>query len=333
MKRILAAAAAAALCAGLFAGCGKADDALDKVRVCEVTHSVFYAPQYAALALGFFEEEGIEVELSNGGGADKVMSAVLSDSVEIGLAGPESCVYVYNEGKADGATVFAQLTQRDGSFLVAREPDENFEWTDLAGKHVLPGRKGGVPYMAFEYAVKKAGLDPAADLLLDTSIQFDNMTGAFLGGTGDYVTVFEPTASSLEAEGKGYIVAAVGDMAGEIPYTAYFAKDSWIEENSGLVQRFANAVAKGEAWVAQHTAEEVAAAVAEYFADTDEELLAKAIQSYQDVGAYCTTPVMKQESFDLLQTVMSEAGELEEKAPFDAVVDNSYAEQAAKAAG
>ena len=333
MKRILAAAAAAALCAGLFAGCGKADDGLDKVRVCEVTHSVFYAPQYAALALGFFEEEGIEVELSNGGGADKVMSAVLSDSVEIGLAGPESCVYVYNEGKADGATVFAQLTQRDGSFLVAREPDENFEWTDLAGKHVLPGRKGGVPYMAFEYAVKKAGLDPAADLLLDTSIQFDNMTGAFLGGTGDYVTVFEPTASSLEAEGKGYIVAAVGDMAGEIPYTAYFAKDSWIEENSGLVQRFANAVAKGEAWVAHHTAEEVAAAVAEYFADTDEELLAKAIQSYQDVGAYCTTPVMKQESFDLLQTVMSEAGELEEKAPFDAVVDNSYAEQAAKAAG
>lgn len=333
MKRILAAAAAAALCAGLFAGCGKADDDLDKVRVCEVTHSVFYAPQYAALALGFFEEEGIEVELSNGGGADKVMSAVLSDSVEIGLAGPESCVYVYNEGKADGATVFAQLTQRDGSFLVAREPDENFEWTDLAGKHVLPGRKGGVPYMAFEYAVKKAGLDPAADLLLDTSIQFDNMTGAFLAGTGDYVTVFEPTASSLEAEGKGYIVAAVGDMAGEIPYTAYFAKDSWIEENSGLVQRFANAVAKGEAWVAQHTAEEVAAAVAEYFADTDEELLAKAIQSYQDVGAYCTTPVMKQESFDLLQTVMSEAGELEEKAPFDAVVDNSYAEQAAKATG
>lgn len=333
MKRILAAAAAAALCAGLFAGCGKADDGLDKVRVCEVTHSVFYAPQYAALALGFFEEEGIEVELSNGGGADKVMSAVLSDSVEIGLAGPESCVYVYNEGKADGATVFAQLTQRDGSFLVAREPDEDFEWTDLAGKHVLPGRKGGVPYMAFEYAVKKAGLDPATDLLLDTSIQFDNMTGAFLGGTGDYVTVFEPTASSLEAEGKGYIVAAVGDMAGEIPYTAYFAKASWIEENSDLVQRFANAVAKGEAWVAQHSAEEVAAAVTEYFADTDEALLAKAIQSYQDVGAYCTTPVMKQESFDLLQTVMNEAGELEEKAPFDAVVDNSYAEQAAEAAG
>lgn len=326
-KRNWTAALLAAALGAALAGCGAQDGALDKVRVCEVTHSVFYAPQYAALALGFFEEEGIEVELSNGGGADKVMSAVLSDSVEIGFAGPESCVYVHNEGTADPAIVFAQMTRRDGSFLVAREPDEDFDWACLKGAHILPGRKGGVPYMAFEHALRAAGLDPAADVYLDTSIQFDNMTGAFLGGTGDYVTVFEPTASSLEAEGKGYIVAAVGDMAGEIPYTAYFAKQSWIDANADLVQRFTNAVAKGQTWVAQHSAAEVAEAIADQFPDTDLSLLTSSIQSYKDVGAYCETPAMSEESFMLLQTVMSEAGELTQTAPFSAVVDNTFADK------
>ena len=325
-RKWTAALLAAALGAAL-AGCGAQEKSLDKVRVCEVTHSVFYAPQYAALALGFFEEEGIEVELSNGGGADKVMSAVLSDSVEIGFAGPESCVYVYNEGTSDPAVVFAQMTRRDGSLLVAREPDDDFDWACLKGAHILPGRKGGVPYMAFEHALRVAGLDPATDVTLDTSIQFDNMTGAFLGGTGDYVTVFEPTASSLEAEGKGYIVAAVGDMAGEIPYTAYFAKQSWIDANEDLVQRFTNAVAKGQAWVAQHSAAEVAEAIADQFPDTDLALLTSSIQSYKDIGAYCETPAMSEESFTLLQTVMSEAGELTQTAPFDAVVDNTFAQR------
>ena len=194
------------------------------MTVCEVTHSIFYAPQYVALAKGFFADEGLDVELSNGGGADKVMSAVLSGNVDIGFAGPEASIYVYNEGKEDYTEVFAQVTKCDGSFLVGREKDDSFTWDKLAGKHILPGRKGGVPYMAFEYAIRKNGMDPASDLLLDNSIQFDNMTGAFLGGTGDYVTMFEPTASSVEAEGKGYIVAAVGEEAGEMPYTAYFAK-------------------------------------------------------------------------------------------------------------
>lgn len=329
-KRKWTAALLAAALGAALAGCGAQEKSLDKVRVCEVTHSVFYAPQYAALALGFFEEEGIEVELSNGGGADKVMSAVLSDSVEIGFAGPESCVYVYNEGTSDPAVVFAQMTRRDGSLLVARESDDDFDWACLKGAHILPGRKGGVPYMAFEHALRAAGLDPAEDVYLDTSIQFDNMTGAFLGGTGDYVTVFEPTASSLEAEGKGCIVAAVGDMAGEIPYTAYFAKQSWIDANADLVQRFTNAVAKGQAWVAQHSAAEVAEAIADQFPDTDVTLLTSSIQSYKDVGAYCETPAMTEESFTLLQTVMSEAGELAQTAPFEAVVDNTFADKAAQ---
>ncbi len=318
----------AVLCLGALTGCGRSEASLEKVTVCEVTHSIFYAPQYAAMALGFFEEEGLDVELSNGGGADKVMSAVLSGSIDIGFAGPEASIYVYNEGKEDFTQVFAQMTKRDGSFLVARQPDDAFTWDQVKGAHILPGRKGGVPYMAFEYAIRKNGMDPATDMNLDTSVQFDNMTGAFLGGTGDYVTMFEPTASAVQAEGKGYIVAAVGDEAGEIPYTAYFAKKSYLAENADLVQRFTNAVYKGQQWVQEHTAREVAEAVQDSFADTDLELLESAVQRYKDIGAYSTDPVMTRESFDLLQTVMTEAGELTQTAPWEEVVNNTFAEKA-----
>ena len=328
MKKALSLFLGAALCAAALSGCSSKND-LQTVRLCEVTHSIFYAPQYAAMELGYFEEEGIEIELSNGGGADKVMSAVLSDSMDIGLAGPEACIYVYNEGNDDYPQVFAQLTKRDGSMLVGRTEQPDFTWQSLKGSHILPGRKGGVPYMAFEYALKENGLDPAADLLLDTSVQFDNMTGAFLGGTADYVTVFEPAASSLQAEGKGYIVAAVGDAVGDLPYTAYFAKSSYMEENAELIQGFTNAVAKGEAWVKTHSAKEVAKLVAPHFADTDLELLTSAVENYQKVGAYCETPVMSKESFDRLQTVMESAGELSQRAAFDAVVNNTFAEKAA----
>lgn len=327
-NKLIALALAAVLALGALTGCAKTEQPLEKVTVCEVTHSIFYAPQYVAMALGFFEEEGLDVELSNGGGADKVMSAVLSGSIDIGFAGPEASIYVYNEGKEDYTQVFAQVTKRDGSFLVAREPDENFTWDKLKGAHILPGRKGGVPYMAFEYAIRKNGMDPATDMELDTSVQFDNMTGAFLGGTGDYVTMFEPTASAVQAEGKGYIVAAVGDEAGEIPYTAYFAKKSYIEDNADLIQRFTNAIYKGQQWVMEHSAREVAEVVQDSFADTDLDLLESAVQSYQDIGAYSTDPVMTRESFDLLQTVMTEAGELTETAPWEDVVNNTFAEKA-----
>ncbi|MEG0395698.1 MAG: ABC transporter substrate-binding protein, partial [Oscillospiraceae bacterium] len=217
----------------IFAGCGGKQSA-DKVRVCEVTHSIFYAPQYVAIAKGFFADENIDIELSNGQGADKVMSAVLSDNIDIGFAGPEASIYVYNEGKEDYTQVFAQMTRCDGSFLMSREKEPDFSWESLAGKHILPGRKGGVPYMALEYAMRKNGIDPAQDLTMDNSIQFALMAGAFAGGTGDYVTLFEPTASSMEKEGKGYIVASVGEAAGEMPYTAYFAKKSYIESHKNL---------------------------------------------------------------------------------------------------
>lgn len=309
-------------------GCGKTEDGLTKVRVCEVTHSIFYAPQYAAIALGFFEEEGIEIELSNGQGADAVMAAVLSGNIDVGFAGPEASIYVYNEGKEDHTQVFAQLTQRDGSFLIAREPDDDFTWDKVRGKTVLPGRKGGVPYMALEYVLRQNGIDPYADTTLDNSVQFSMMTAAFTGGTGDYVTAFEPTASMLQQEGKGYIVASVGEASGDIPYTAYFAKKSYIEENADLIQRFTNAVYKGQQWVATHTDAEVAAAVKDFFADTSLDLLTASVASYRAIDAWNTDPVMSEESFNRLQTVMTQAGELKQTADFAAVVNNTFAEKA-----
>ena len=309
-------------------GCGEKEDGLDKVRVCEVTHSIFYAPQYAAIALGFFEEEGIEIELSNGQGADAVMAAVLSGNIDIGFAGPEASIYVYNEGKKDYTQVFAQITRRDGSFLIAREPDDNFTWDKVKGKTILPGRKGGVPYMALEYVLRQNGIDPYADTTLDNSVQFSMMTAAFTGGTGDYVTAFEPTASMLQQEGKGYIVASVGEAAGDIPYTAYFAKKSFIDKNSDLVQRFTNAVYKGQQWVAAHTDAEVAEAVAEFFPDTSLELLTASVASYRAIGAWNTDPVMSEESFNRLQTVMTQAGELTKTADYGKVVNNTFAKKA-----
>lgn len=301
---------------------------LQKVRLNEVTRSVFYAPQYVSIAKGFMEEEGIEVEITTGQGADKVMTAVLAGQSDIGFAGPEAVIYVYNEGKEDYAQVFGQVTQKDGSFLVARNDTDNFSWQDLKGKTVIPGRKGGVPYMTFEYVLKQNGINPKTDLILDDSIKFDLMAGAFSGGTADYVTLFEPTASMTEQAGKGYIVASVGEASGEIPYTAYFAKKSYIEENSDLIQRFTNAIYKGQKWVEEHTMREVAEAIVDFFPDSDIETLEKALQSYKDIDAWKTNPIMKQESYDLLQTVMEEAGELEKRAPFDKVVNNSYAEKA-----
>lgn len=329
-KKIGALLLSAILVGTLLAGCQKKEGGLEKVSVCEVTHSIFYAPQYVAEHLGFFEEEGIAPEFTNGQGADAVMSAVLSGSVDIGFAGPEASIYVYNEGKEDHTQVFAQMTQCDGSFLVAREPDPEFTWDKVRGKVVLPGRVGGVPYMTLEYVLRKNGIDPKADTTLDSSVQFSLMTSAFTSGTGDYVTIFEPTASQLEAEGRGYIVASVGADSGEIPFTAYFAKKSFLEEKGDLVQRFTNAVQKGLTWVQEHSAEEIAEVVAPSFPDVSLELLAASVKRYQEIGAWKTDGVMKKEAFDRLQEVMTQAGELKKEAPFDKIVVNSFAQKAAQ---
>lgn len=300
------------------------------VKVNEVTRSVFYSPQYAAIALGYFSDYGIKVELTTGQGADNVMTAVLSGQSNIGFAGPEAAIYVYNEGKEDYPQVFAQLTKRDGSFLVAREKTDNFSWKDLKGKTVIPGRKGGVPRMTLEYVLKQNGIDISKDLVLDDSISFDLMAGSFAGGNADYVTLFEPTASLTEDSGIGYIVASVGKEAGEIPYTAYFALQSYINKNEELIQNFTKAIYKGQQWVKEHTAEEIATKIVGFFPDTDITTLAKSIQKYKDIDAWNETPVLTKEAFEKLQDVIEEAGELDKRADYNKVVNNKYAEGAIK---
>ena len=306
------------------------DSETTKIKMNEVTRSVFYSPQYVAINNGYFEDYGIEIDLTTGQGADAVMTSVLSGESQIGFAGPEASIYVYNEGKEDYTQVFAQLTKRDGSFLVSKEKIDNFDWNMLKGKTVIPGRKGGVPYMTLEYVIKQHGLTPGKDLILDDSIKFDLMASAFTSGDADFVTLFEPTASNIQKIGKGYIVASVGEESGEIPYTAYFAKKSYIENNEETIQNFTNAIYKGQKWVDEHTAEEIAEVIKDFFPDTDLDLLATAIQSYKDIDAWNDTPVLKEESFDKLQEVMSLAGELTQKAPYDKIINNKYAEKAIK---
>lgn len=301
---------------------------LKTIKVNEVTRSVFYAPQYVAINNGYFKENGMEIELSTGQGADAVMTAVLANQCDIGFAGPEASIYVYNEGKEDYTQVFAQMTKKDGSLLIARNETDNFSWQDLKGKTVIPGRKGGVPYMTLEYVLRKNGIDPQKDVTLDDSIKFDLMAGAFASGNADYVTLFEPTASLTEQEGKGYIVASVGEEAGEIPYTAYFAKKSYIENNQETIQKFTNSIYQGQQWVKEHSAEEIAEVIQNFFPDTEIELLSAAIQTYKDIDAWNDTPILKQESFDRLQEVMTLAGELSQTAPYEQIVNNEFADKA-----
>jgi NitT/TauT family transport system substrate-binding protein len=326
MKKILALLFAALLLLGVLCGCGKTAET-KVVRLNEVTHSVFYAPQYVALSQGFFEEEGLKIELTNGGGADKVMTAVLTDQSDIGLAGPEACIYVYNEGEEDYPIVFAQLTKRDGSFLVGRAGGA-FSWSDLAGKTVIGGRAGGVPEMTLEYVLRQNGLVPGQDVTVDTSVQFNMMAGAFTGGSGDYVTLFEPTATEVEQAGQGYVLTSIGQESGEIPYTCYFASQSYMKDHADVIQAFANAIAKGQKWVQEHTAAEIAKAISDQFPDTSVEVLTNVAQRYKDIDAWNATPVMKQEALERLETVMETAGVLthDQWVDFNKLVDNSYAE-------
>ncbi len=297
---------------------------LKTISVSEVTRSVFYSPQYVAIAAGYFEEEGLKLDLTTGQGADNVMTAVLSNQVDIGFAGPEASIYVYNEGKEDYTQVFAQLTKTDGSFLVSSKDIKDFKWEDLKGKTVIPGRKGGVPYMTLLYVLKQNGIDPQKDLVLDDSIDFDLMASAFSTGKADFVTLFEPTASQIELSGKGHIVASVGEEAGEIPYTAYFAKKSYIEKNHDIIQKFTNAIYKGQQYVQNHTSKEIAELIKGFFPDTDIDILANAVESYRKIDAWNSTPYMAEEDFNLLQDIIYDAGELEKYAPYSEVVNNFY---------
>ncbi|NLT95262.1 MAG: ABC transporter substrate-binding protein [Clostridia bacterium] len=310
-----------------FYGCSTQSE-LTQIRLNEVTRSVFYAPLYVAINQGFFEEEGIELIVTTGEGADKVMTAVLAGQADIGFCGPEASVYVFNEGRDDYAVNFAQLTKRDGSFLVAREPDPNFTWDKVRGSTIIGGRKGGVPEMTLEYVLKNKGIMPGKDVEVLTNIQFALMAGAFTGGTGDYVTLFEPVASTLEKNGSGYVVASIGQESGEIPYTVFSAKKSYMEKNKELIQKFTNAIYKGQLWVANHSPEEIAQAIKKSFPDADEGILISVAKRYKEIDAWAQTPHFTEESFNRLQDVMELAGELEKRADYSKLVTNEFADKA-----
>ncbi len=312
----------------LFYGCQK--DTMTKIQVMEVTHSVFYAPQYVAITKGFFEDEGLSVELTDGKGADKVMAALLSNQTDIGFMGPEASVYVYNQGKENHVVNFAQLTQRDGSFIVSRVPEPDFQLEKLRGKEILGGRKGGMPNMVLEYVLKQKGLVPGVDLNVRTDVQFGVMAGAFAGGEGDYTTLFEPSATIIEQEGKGYVVASVGAESGYIPYTAYSATQRYIDENPEIVQKFTNAIYRGMLWVEAHSAEEVAESIQSHFPDMDLPTLATVVERYRSIGSWAPNPVLTEEGLNRLQEVMIDAGELEVPVPYDQIVVTQFAEEAMK---
>ncbi|NLN48112.1 MAG: ABC transporter substrate-binding protein [Clostridiales bacterium] len=307
-------------------GCKKTE--LTKIRLNEVVRSIFYAPAYVAINKGFFAEEGFDIELTTGQGADKTMTALLSGQCEIGFAGPEAVIYVYEQGKEDYAVIFAQITQRDGSFLVSREPDPDFNWKKTKGKVIIGGRPGGVPEMTLEYILKKNDIIPGKDVELITNLAFNATAGAFTGGVGDYTAQFEPTGSMLEKENAGYVVASIGTDSGLIAYTAFFALQSYIDENPETIQKLTNAFYKGQLWVRDHTAEEIVKELKPFFYDADDDVLLSVVNRYREIGAWKEDPVSVFEHYDLLQDVMIEASELKEKIDLTKIINNSFAEKA-----
>lgn len=324
MKKSLIAVFAAALAALAIpfslAGCGGSGEVL---KINEVTHSVFYAPMYLADALGYYEEEGFEVEFTNGGGADNTMAAVLSGSADVGFCGPEAALYIAIGGSSDSPKVFGQLTKRDGSFLVARTPEPDFKWSDLEGKEILAGRKGGVPAMTFEYVIEELGVNAS----LNYDVDFNYMTAAFESGIADYCTMFEPTASDYEAEGKGYIVASVGEQSGEIPYTCFAAKESYINENPEKIEGLLRAVTKATKFVMENDAATVAEYLAPYFDGTSEESLANSVQAYKDIDAWVANMAMEEAAFTRLQDVIENSGELERRVDFEELILTDVAQK------
>lgn len=315
-----------------ISGCNNSDsnDTNVKVTLNEVAHSIFYAPLYVAIEEDYFAEEGINLNLVTGFGADKTMTAVLSGEADIGFMGPETTIYTYNEGASDHVVNFAQLTQRAGNFLVAREPMPNFSWDDLMGKNVLGGRKGGMPQMVFEYILKKNNITPSADLTIDQSIDFGSTAAAFSGGNADFSVEFEPAATALEQEGTGYVVASLGVDSGYVPYTAFSAKSSYIQENPDIIQSFTNALQKGMDYVNTHTPEEIAKTIQPQFTDTDLATITTIVTRYHEQDTWSTDLIFAYDSFALLLDILKEAGELSATPPYEKLVTTSFAEEAFK---
>ena len=313
----------------LFAGCSNNNS--NTIRLNEVTHSIFYAPLYVAINNKYFEDEGLKIELTNGGGADKSMASVLSGEADIGLMGPEACIYVVSEGAKNSPVIFGQLTKRDGSFLMSKTKETNFDWANLKGKEIIGGRRGGVPAMVLEYVLKKNGLKPGdeiggnVDTKLNLEYAFNMVAPAFEASTNAYCTMFEPTASDYEVAGKGYNVASVGQESGEIPYTAFMAKKDYVKNNNEKIEKFLTAVMKGYYFIINNDLDTVANSLKDSFAGTSLESIKKAIQSYKMIDAWNNTPVMNANALDKLQTIMVEAGYLTKKVEFSKLVDNTIA--------
>ena len=346
-KRILSFLGAAVLSLSLLAGCAQDSEEktaapgstpaeeteqkeLVKVTLNEVAHSIFYAPMYVAVEEGYFQEEGIDLTLVCGFGADKTMTAVISGEADIGFMGSEASIYTYAEGATDYVVNFAQLTQRAGNFLVAREEMPDFTWEDLKGHLVLGGRKGGMPEMVFEYILKENGIDPATDLEINQNIDFGSTAAAFSEGLGDFTVEFEPGATTLESEGKGYVAASLGEDSGYVPYTAFSAKKSYIDENPDVIQGFTNALQKGMDYVQEHTPEEIAAVIEPQFPETDLETITTIVTRYYDQDTWKSNLIFEESSFDLLQDILESAGELEERVPYDDLVTTKFAAIAAQ---
>ena len=312
----------------VLASCGKEE--LQEVQVGEVTRSIFYAPQYVAIEKGFFEEEGLKVELKTIAGGDKTMTALLSGGIDVALVGSETSIYVTAQGANDPIKNFAQLTQTDGTFLVAREQIDDFSWEMLKGSTFLGQRKGGMPQMAGEFVLKKHGIDPQNDLELIQNIDFANISTAFASGTGDYVQLFEPTASVFEAEGVGHIVASFGAESGHLPYTAFMTKASMIESDPEMVEKFTRAIKKAQDWVYANSAEDVAKAIQPFFEDTDVGLIATVVDRYKQQESFAKDPILDEEEWNNLQDVMEEAGELPKRMDYEELVDTTFAEKVTK---
>lgn len=332
-KRCLTSALMLTLLVGLLGGCGSkpvTNEGLTKVTLNEVAHSIFYAPMYVAIEEGYFAEEGIDINLVTGFGADKTMTAVLTDEADIGFMGSESTIYTYAGGTEDYVVNFAQLTQRAGNFLVSRQPIDSFSWDMLVGKNVLGGRAGGMPQMVFEYILKKNNINPATDVNIDQSIDFGSTAAAFSGGDADFTVEFEPHATSLEALGDGYVVASLGEDSGYVPYTAFSAKKSFIEANPEIIQSFTNALQKGMDYMQSHTPEEIAKAIAPQFAETDMETLTTIVARYHEQDTWKENLIFEEDAFDLLQNILEESNVLEKRVPYEDLVNTEFARKAAE---
>ena len=326
-KIMTASLCAAAVLASLVTGCAKEEEVVT-IRLNEVAHSIFYAPQYVAMEKGFFAEEGLEIELDVGQGADKSMTALISDSADIALLGTEAGIYVYNEGRENYPMAFAQLTQRAGNFLVSRVEEPDFQWEDLKGKSVIGGRTGGMPQMVLEYILAQNNLKPGEDMEIINNIAYNSTAGAFVGNVGDYTVEFEPTATTLEQQGNGYVVASLGTESGFVPYTVYMATKDYMEENPDIIQKFTNAIYKGQLWVNSHTSREIAEVIAPHFTESDIDTLEIIVERYKAQDTWKTDPIFEQESLELIEDIMEQAGELDQRVPYEEFITTEFAKKA-----